>query len=420
MTRVQTAVLWLLTCFTLGAQSAKDIRELGRGGSGNMPKLQELLKSPDLDTRIEAVKAVIEIGTQYSLDPLIQATTDNDPEVQIRATDGLVDFYLPGYVKTGLSASLRRAGNTLKSKFTDTNDLIVPPHVQARPDVIAALGKLARGGSNMDSRANAARALGILRGQAAVPDLLEALRSKDTSVIYESLVAFQKIRDESVAPKIGFLLRDLNPRVQIAAIETTGLLQNKEALPNLLDVFKRTRDTKVRRAALAAMAMLPDEGSRSIYAAYLNDKDDRLRGAAAEGLGRLGNKADAAALETAFEEEKKSSPRLSEAFALVKLGRRELTEFSPLQYLINTLNSSSWRGEAYPLLIELARDPGVRALLYTALPQGTKDEKIYLARTLAVSGDNGSIEPLEKLSRDGDPEVAQEAVRALQSVKARR
>ena len=74
---------------------------------------------------------------------------------------------------------------------------MIDPYVIVRPEVIAALGALARGGGSMDVRANAARAIGILRGKAAIPDLVEATRSKNTDVIYESLIALQKIRDES-------------------------------------------------------------------------------------------------------------------------------------------------------------------------------------------------------------------------------
>ena len=154
----------------------KDVREIAKAGSNAIPKLQDLLKSPDLDVRVEVVRQITDIGTQRSLDPLVLATADNDPEVQIRATDGLVNFYLPGYVKTGFAASLSRVGTSIKGRFTDTNDQVIDPFITVRPDVIAALGKLARGGGNLDSRANAARAIGILRGRAAVPDLLEAIR----------------------------------------------------------------------------------------------------------------------------------------------------------------------------------------------------------------------------------------------------
>ena len=174
--RSYRVVLLLASAALLPAQDVrpKDVREIAKAGSSAIPQLQELLKNPDTEVRVEAVKQITEIGTARSLDPLILATRDNDPEVQIRATDGLVNFYLPGYVKTGFGASLRRVGTSIKGKFTDTNDQVIDPYVTVRPEVIDALGKLASGGGSMEARANAARALGILRGRAAVPDLVEA------------------------------------------------------------------------------------------------------------------------------------------------------------------------------------------------------------------------------------------------------
>jgi HEAT repeat protein len=330
-----------------------------------------------------------------------------------------VNFYLPGYLKTGFGASFRRAGTSIKGHFTDTNDQVIDPYITPRPDVIAALGALARNGASVDARANAARAVGILRGKAAIPDLVQAMHSKDTPVIYESLVALQKIRDREAASSIAFLLRDLDPKVQIAAIETTGLLLNKSALPDLVDVLNHTRDAKVRRAALTSIAMLPAESSREIYARYIADKDEKMRAAAAEGYARLKNPADLPMIEKAYQDEGKTSPRLSLAFAQVMLGKTEVSEFSPLQYLVDTLNSAAYHGVAFPFLVELARDPAVRKSLYTPLLQGTRDEKINLARVMARSGDASDAPQLEKLSHDADPEAAQEGLRALRNLQAR-
>ena len=106
-----------------------------------VPKVAEYLNSASVDTRIEAVKQLIALGGKDIIDPLIRATQDADPEVQIRATDGLVNYYLPGYVKQGLGSIADRAsGASVKAKFSDTNDQIVDPFVIVRPDVIAALG----------------------------------------------------------------------------------------------------------------------------------------------------------------------------------------------------------------------------------------------------------------------------------------
>jgi HEAT repeat protein len=331
-----------------------------------------------------------------------------------------VNFYVPGYVKTGLTASLRRAGSSIKGKFTDTNNLVIDPYIQPRPEVVLALGRVARGGASMEARANAARAVGILRGRQALPDLEQAIRSKDSDVIYEALVAIEKIRDPSSGPAVAFLLHDLNEKVQVAAIEATGLLLNRAAINELRDVLDRSKNMKVKRAALTAMAQMPDPELHGIYITYLDHKDEGLREAAAEGLGRLKSPADMATLERAFNNEAKTEPRLSAAFALVDLGKRGMAEFDPLRYLVNNLNSAAYRGVSKAYLTELARDPEIRQALYPDLkdPAAPRDEKTGLAEVLAASGGEDSVAPLEALSQDPDTEVSQQGLRAVKNLRA--
>jgi HEAT repeat protein len=413
----------LFSISALPGQTPKDrikiIKDLEQGGSTSIPKIQAYFSDPDVVVRVEAVKAIVDIGTQYSLDPLIQATRDNDPEVEIRATDGLVNFYWPGYVKTGLTASIKRVGTSILSHFTDQNDLVIPAYITVRPEVIEALGKLVIGGSSIDARANAARAIGILRGKAAEDQLIQAIRQKHDEVMYEALVALQKIRDPEAAPKIRFLLHDFNPKVQIAALQTTGLLLNHSAIPDIKDVIEHTHDKKVRRAALEALAMLPEPSNRAVYARYINDRDDDLRAAAAEGYARLKDPADLPMLRQKFNSETKMNPRLSLAFACVMLGDNGLSEYSPLRYLVDTLNSKGYKGVAEPFLVELARDPGVRRTLYTAVRGATKDEKIQLAAVFARSGDKETIPTLKILAADPDTDVQIAGQNALRTLQAR-
>jgi HEAT repeat protein len=245
------------------------------------------------------------------------------------------------------------------------------------------------------------------------------LHSKDSQLIYESLVALEKIRDESAGPRIVFLLRDLDPKVQTTAMEAAGILQAKDAVPALTDAINRARDPKVKRAALEALSMLPAEANRPIYVQYLTDKDEKMRAAAAEGFARLANPADLPTVQKAWDGEGKTSPRLSLAFALVALGKTEVSQLSPLQFLINNLNSAAFNGIARPFLVELARTPRVRAALYGPLATGTKDEKINLSMVLGASGDQQSIAQLKQLNNDPDPEVAQAALNAVRNLQAR-
>src|SRR5437879_4687236 len=78
-------------------QRVKNIKDLAKGGSESIPKIAAFLSDSETGVRIEAVKAIVEIDTQRSLDPLVKATADNDAEIQTRASNGLVNFYLPGY-----------------------------------------------------------------------------------------------------------------------------------------------------------------------------------------------------------------------------------------------------------------------------------------------------------------------------------
>ena len=401
-------------------QTVKEVHTVAKQGSSALPQLGQFLKNPDTQIRLEAVRSIVDIGTAKSLDYLIDATHDVDEGIQIRATDGLVNFYIPGYVAIGVTAKIQRAGTNVKSRFIERSDQIIDPFVVVRPEVVQAIGVLIRTGSSPESRANAARAVGILRGKQALPDLYEGVRSKDSDVLYESIIAIQKIRDFSAGPKVQYLIRDPKEKVQLAAIETTGLLNNMGGLPDLRTVLSTTTKPKVKRAALNAIAMLPNPQDRGIYTEFLKDKDESNRALAAEGFGRLRDSADVPMLLKAYEDETKKFALVSLAFALVMDGKTELTsESTPLRFLIDQLNQASTRNTAQALLTEIAHDPAIRAQLYVPMEQGTRDEKINLAQILAQTGDRNAEPHIEKISRDSDKQVAEEGLRALRNLRAR-
>jgi HEAT repeat protein len=400
-------------------QRARAVRAMAAQGQDAIPKIAPYLRDVDTSVRLEAVKALDEIGGPKTVDALVEAARDNDPEVQIRAADGLVNVYLPGYLKTGLSGTLKRAGDSVRAKFTDTNDQIIDPYVEVPPAVIEVLGRQARGGVSFESRANAARALGILRGRAAIPDLLEALNSKDGRLMYESLVALQKIRDPAAGPGLAFLLGDLDEKVRIAALQATGILSNQRAAPEVRDAIDHPLTLKTQREALSALAMISDPADRGIFIRYLNSRDDGLRAAAAEGLARLKNPGDRLIVDKTFEAERNTNARLSMAFAEVSLGNRQMSEFSPLQYLVNNLNLKANRNVSIAFLTELARDMEVRLAIYPILTHATRDEKTGLSIVLARAGERDSEPYLEALLKDSDPEVMQEGTRSLRTLRTR-
>jgi HEAT repeat protein len=413
------AISVLFVAVAAQAQSVKEVRKVAKQGESALPELRHFLLNDDVRVRVEAVHGIIDIGGPRTVEALVDASRDNDPQVQILAVNGLVNVYLPGYIKTGFYAPIKKIGSDIRSRFSDPDDEVIDPYVIVRPAVIQAIGRVARGGSSLDARANAARAAGILRGKTAVPDLIEALRSRDSDVILESLVAMEKIRDSAACPGIHFLVKDFDEKVQTEALEANGILLCKQARPDIRDVIQRTDRDKVRRAAISALAMMPEPSDRALFNAYVTNPDEKIRTAAAEGFARLASIDDARHIQTLYEQEPRNAPRMALAFTMVMDGNLSLDEFAPLRLLVYSLNNNNYRPAAQTYLTEAARNPEVRSALTKVLDEGTRDEKVYLARVLSASGDKSNIPALEKLSHDPDAIVAAEGVRQLRNLHAR-
>lgn len=400
-------------------EKIKAARATVKAGASAIPQLDPLLVDTDVEVRREAIKALAAIGTQHGLDLLVRSTRDGDSEIQIRAVDALVNFYHPGYLSTGLSATLKRAGASLSAAFRqDENRDIVDPDTPVRPEIRSALRSIVVNGTDNVVRANAARALGVLRDVDSTQALIEALRSKDDRLIFESLIALQKIANPEAGPRVVFLMRDLVEKVQLAAIETAGLLKTRDAIGELRRVMESGPEKKLRRASVQALARIADPSTRDLLVNLLQDKDDDIRATAAEGIGRMGNAADRQAIETAFNAERKSAARLGQAFAIARLGGVDTSEFSPLRYLVNSLNSRSWRGVAQPYLNELTRQESVRKAIYPMLGSGTPAERTGLLLALAASGAPDAISQIEPHVRDTDLEISSAATRALRILRA--
>ena len=403
-------------------QRILSIRDLGKRDYSVIPTIAQYLKDPSRDIRIEAVKAIVRIDTPHSLDALTEATHDNDPEVQIRATDGIVNAYLPGYIaKSGLTGSVTRGVRQMKSFFSSRNDQTIDADVVVRPDVAQALADEIGRAASLDVRANAALAAGILRARPAIPALIQASHSTDSDLIFECLVALQKIHDPAAGPGIGFLAHDLDQRIQVIALETIGVLRSQQSAPDVRSALTHARNARIRRAALECLAMLAIPDDRSVFQKYAEDDDPELRAAALEGLGRLREPEDYPALEAAFNEKEADwRVHLAAAFALADEGKVDTSDFSPLPYLVENLNLKARAYVANAYLVELARREDVRTALTKMIPGATKDQKIALCSIFGSSQAPDAIPVLSGLSKDMDPDVAFAASRALRIVQARK
>jgi HEAT repeat protein len=372
-----------------------------------------------VEVRRAAVESLAAIGGQQTLEPLTKALRDTDAEVQRTAILGLVNFYLPGYYQSGWRNRVKRMTLQIADRYSDKDEPVVPAYVKARPEIVTGIGAIAAASPVTETRTAAIRAIGALRGREASEQILSALATKNSDILYEVMIALEKMGDRELAPRVFYLLRDPDERVQIATIQTVAVLGHRDAIVPMREAWERTKNDRVKRVLLEAMAMFADESNRPLFEQHILHQDEYLRAGAAEGFARLGHAEDLTRLSTLWEGERKMRPRLSLAFAMAALGRREIDELSPLQYLINTLNSRAWQGVAKAYLKELAAEAAVRFSLHNAMLQGTRDEKLAIAGILGERGSKDSLEILESAARDSDAEVATESSRALRLLRLR-
>jgi len=142
-------------------------RAAGRSGD---PATGPMVSDPDLGVRHLRPSKAAGGDRARKLQPrsLIQATRNSDPEIPDSRPDGLVNstFRAMPAPGDGFPAAGGRQG---RHPAYGHQRQVIDAFIEVRPEVAQGLGRLVRGGSSMESRANAARAAGILRAKAALP-----------------------------------------------------------------------------------------------------------------------------------------------------------------------------------------------------------------------------------------------------------
>lgn len=395
----------------------KALEGLAKQGKNAVPSIAPYQVDADPQVRYASVEALIDAGGVESVDAMRLSCQDGAAEVQRLAVAGIVNFYKPGYVKKGIRARI----TTVSDKITrNISEPVIDPFVVARTEDVEAIRGVLNKGANRDAKLQAAEALATLRAKSALPDLYPLLQSKDDGLMMAALRAVEVAGDKKAASETIFLLRDLNDKIQARAISINGVFRNEAALPDLAEVFARGRNPKSRAAALEAIAMIGSTESRGLFEQNLEQKDGKLRGFAAEGLGRIHAAEHKAKIEELYKAETSVRARLGQAFALVSLGQLETGEFSPVTYLFNQLNSAAWHEFAESYLVELSRNGDeVRKILREKAPAGTRAEKIGVARVLGREGKADDRAAVDALAHDRDAQVADEGIKAARALGAR-
>jgi len=393
---------------------AKAAHELGKAEDASaIPALAEALSDPSEKVRREVILALSQMHRPETLDALIKATQDAEEGNRVLAVQSLVGYYTGIIPTSGVSGFLKKEVKRAQAHFTPDTTRIAPG-LSVEPKVITALDATLKDTRSARASREAAKGLGILVARTAVPDLIKAAHSSDKPLSLEALNALSKIEDRSAGPQLVDLLDSPDKDIKQEACVTIGILRTSQAAPKLQSIFESDTDQKSKEKALEGLAYLGAPASTPLFTKALGSDDKDIRTSAAEGLARIADPKTLPELEKAVMAEKDADAKLAIEYAITALGKLDY-----LSEIVNDLSSKTWGGVAQPYLIELARIPGFRAKLYPYLQSPNAGVRKGLCTVLMFSGDQTSLDQLDRLSHDPNGDVAAQALQAKRAIRAR-
>jgi HEAT repeat protein len=370
-----------------------------------------LVKDPDASVRREVELSLEQMNDISALPAFVQLTADEEKDIRSRAIDALVDLHLSH--DKGASAMLTKVQNFLNHKLDDDADVVIEPDVPVDASVVKALSDRLTD-REVSIRRQAARSLGILRGDGGIPALIVTLREdRDDEVRFESARSLRKIGNPSVGDSLIPMLDMNNDRVRNEIVSTLGALRFRGAVPDLTKTFEMSKPgERTRMLALAALADIAEPSSAPLFEQFKTDKEEPIRLYANEGLSRIANPATKTPLSSARLTEKSSRVQTAQAFGLMKMGQ---TEF--LEELVRALSSSSTRDLAREYLQETPVQQ--HAALFAARPKEAS-ARAQLAEIYGLIGDRAALPALQDLAHDPDAGVAKAAERGIKWMNAYR
>jgi HEAT repeat protein len=241
--------------------------------------------------------------------------------------------------------------------------------------------------------------------------LIKALDHYDPTVRAAAARVVGRLGAEKAGDALVIAMNDSNAQVRFAAMRALGETREVGAVKPLTDQFQFHGKGEGAWSALDALARIADPSSAELFKSQLAHKDPYLRRAAAEGLGRVGDRSEIETLVTMASNDESEMVRAASAFALQKFGENYLSR------LVDFMDSDKMAPQVQAYLFELGT-PAAAGLVPRLLEP---DEGIrrHVAEVLGGIGDQSTVAGLTPLLKDRDKSVQKAAKLAIERIKTR-
>lgn len=375
-------------------------------------------------------------GDERAVYPLLKALRDENPGVQDSAMRSLISIggevtaymVIPllredSYLRNTAIIILREIGafsvpllySLLKDKDDDVRkfalDLIIDINQDVDGSKILPLLK----DPNQNVRASAAKAIGLVLRDAAVPYLIDALND-DEWVVFSVLEALSKIGGDASAVPVLKLLESDSITLRFAAIEALGNIGSGEATDPLLGYFPKA-DEMEKQEVVKALVKIGITPSMTEISGILKDMlktgewDEKL--IALRGITQLRDNDAVGCIVDAGGSLDPSDPESEDRLILIK---EALREFGCSSSLVGCLEDPGIRFRGRVLAIETVGELKCRSAvpsLVKLIEGNLRDVRRASIRAIGEMSDDESRQVLHDAVSDHDSHVRKAAISAI-------
>jgi HEAT repeat protein len=372
------------------------------------------LRNPEPRARMDAIKLLRQARHPEAIVPMAPLVNDPLDPIQLEAIAAELSFFLvedvPVRRRVGF-VEVRSRGAAVAA--FEMGPLAVWPR-PAPPELITALLK-AVDDENARVRLEAIYAAGTIArpplASEAEQALIKALDHYDPTIRAGAARVAGRLRIKAAGDALITAVNDSNADVRFAAMRSLGMIREERAVTTLTEQLKFYGRGEGAWSAMDGLARIAHASSASLFTARLADKDEFVRRAAAEGLGRAGDKSAVSALETGAGNDPSNMVRAAMQYALQKLGRNYVAR------LVEFLDENRTVAQAQEYLIEFG--PAIERELLPSLQEPDPAIRAAVAEVLGEIGGDGSLKALQDL-KDRSKEVVDAAARAVERIRMRR
>ena len=372
------------------------------------------LRNPDPKMRLSAIRLLREAKYPEAIEPMAPLVNDPIDEIQMEAIATELSFFLGQDVKTKkmIGFVVEKRNPVVAGAAFDAGPMIVWP--RPVPSVLVASLLKAIDDDNPKVRLESIYAVGVVAKPPLEPEqtqeLVKALDHYDPPVRAAAARVIGRLKIVEAAGALLKAVNDSNADVRYAAMRALGAIHDEGAASALAEQLAFYKKGEGAWAALDALAKLGSPASVPLFNERLADKDPYLRRAAAEGLGRAGDKAAMDALQRGVTADESPMVRLAMAFALQKLGDNYVGRIA------DAMTTSKLAAQAVDYLVELG--PPVAPALNARLQDPEPTIREATADALGMIGGPAALSVLEAATKDKSADVAEAARRAIERIKA--